>query len=50
LARQCERIDVRTPEELSTEAMMKLAEGSGSFDFWSEPAVDGYYLADGEPV
>jgi hypothetical protein len=50
LARKCEPIDVQTPYELPTEAMMKLAEVSGSFDFWNDCGEDVYSVEDGEPV
>lgn len=50
LARKCEPIDVHIPDELPTEVMMKLAENSGSFDFWNDRGEEVYSVDDGEPV
>jgi hypothetical protein len=33
-----------------TDDLMKLAEASGTFDFWNDPAEDVYGPEDGEPA
>ena len=33
-----------------TDDLMRLAEISGAFDFWKDPAEDSYGPGDGEPV
>ena len=51
LARRCEPVDVHaTDGDLSTQAMMRLAETAGAFDFWNAPAEDVYSVEDGEPL
>jgi hypothetical protein len=42
---------VRGPEPgAGTDDLMKLAEASGTFDFWNDPAEDVYGPEDGEPA
>jgi len=51
LARKCEPVDVRTREDdLSTQAMMRLAEAGGAFDFWRASGEEVYSVQDGEPI
>lgn len=51
LARRTETVELQFAEgEVSTADMMRLAEASGSFDFWIEPGEDLYSIDDGEPV
>jgi len=37
-------------DDVSTLAMMRLAEQGGAFDFWREEGEDVYAESDGEPV
>ncbi|MCY2989440.1 MAG: hypothetical protein NTY19_16430 [Planctomycetota bacterium] len=39
-----------TDDGLSTQAMMRLAETAGAFDFWHAPGEDVYSVEDGEPI
>ncbi len=51
LARRSEPVDLHFDEEdLSTRALMCLAEEGGSFDFWREEGEDIYTVQDGEPL
>lgn len=51
LARQSQKIDLQLHEDdISALGLMKLAEQSGSFDFWKEKGEDIYSLQDGDPV
>lgn len=51
LARRSETVELQLDEEdVSTIAMMRLAEEGGSFDFWYEEGEDIYSAEDGEPV
>jgi hypothetical protein len=48
LAQQSEEISVEILEdEIPTANLMKLAENSGSFDFWREEGEDIYTIEDG---
>jgi len=51
LAQQHEEVTVQMEEDdLSTLAIMRLAEQGGAFDFWREEGENIYSLEDGEPV
>lgn len=51
LARQSGEVELQIIEEdVSTKAIMRLADEGGSFGFWSEPGEDIYTLEDGRPV
>jgi len=51
LARRSEPVGVQTTDDdLSTQAMMRLAATGGAFDFWNEPGEDVYSAKDGEPI
>jgi hypothetical protein len=51
LARRTEAVDVQsTDDDVSTQAMMRLAESSGAFEFWNASGEDIYSAQDGEPV
>ena len=51
LARKSESIDVQAAdEELTTQAMMRLAEAGGAFEFWNEAGEDIYSPQDGAPI
>jgi hypothetical protein len=51
LARRSESVDVQvTDDDLSAQAMMRLAESSGAFEFWNAAAEEIYSVQDGEPI
>jgi hypothetical protein len=51
LARRCEEIDLQViGDPISTKDIMRLAEGSGAFDFWNDLDEAIYSPSDGEPV
>lgn len=51
LARRSEAIELQMHEDdVSTLAIMRLAEQSGAFDFWHQEGEDIYTAEDGEPV
>lgn len=51
LARRSDPVEVRTLDaNVSTVAMMRLADQGGSFDFWKDQGEDLYSSEDGEPV
>jgi len=51
LARKSEPVVVHgTDDDLSTQAMMRLAETGGAFDFWDAPGEEIYSVHDGEPI
>jgi hypothetical protein len=51
LARKCEPVDIHpTGDDLSTQAMMRLAETGGAFDFWGASGEEVYSVQDGEPI
>ena len=50
-SRQCEEINVQAQEDdAPTLGLMRLADQSGSFDFWKEEGEGIYSAGDGEPV
>lgn len=51
MARRNEAVDLQTSEDdVPTVGLMRLAEQSGSFDFWKEDGENIYSTEDGEPV
>jgi hypothetical protein len=51
LARRSEPVGLELHEgDLSTAALMRLAEQGGAFDFWREEGENLYSAQDGEPV
>ena len=51
LARRSEAVDLQWHEDdVPTQAMMRLAEQGGAFDFWKQEGEDIYSAQDGEPI
>ncbi|MEP7341337.1 MAG: hypothetical protein ABI977_26645 [Acidobacteriota bacterium] len=51
IARQTADVDLHTSEDdFPTLGLMRLAEQSGSFDFWKEDGENLYSIEDGDPV
>lgn len=51
MARRNEAVDLQTSEDdVPTIGLMRLAEQSGSFDFWKDDGENIYSIEDGEPV